>query len=44
MLADDDGDGIPNYQDRDYKPKQVYASTAQAPKQGNPTNGGQSEK
>ena len=42
MLADDDKDGIPNYQDRDYKPMKPassFASTAPTPpelKSGNP--------
>ena len=35
MLADDDGDGIPNYKDRDYQPKQqnrpAFAQETQAP-------------
>lgn len=38
MLADDDGDGIPNYQDKDYRPKpqfqpaRQFGSEAEAPK------------
>ncbi len=45
MLADDDGDGIANYQDSDYKPKPqqvraAFAQEADAPKLPNPTNGG----
>jgi hypothetical protein len=34
MLADEDGDGISNYQDKDYRPapRPAFASTAQQPK------------